>query len=36
MRIILVLFRELKDWIEFFIRNIPGKLGYFLGVNIIN
>ena len=29
MRIILVLFSELKDWIEFFIRNIPGKLGYF-------
>ena len=29
MRIILVLFRELKDWIEFFIRNIPGRLGYF-------
>ncbi len=22
--------KELKDWLEFFIRNIPGKLGFFI------
>jgi len=30
MRIFLLLARELKDWIEFFIRNIPGGTGFFL------
>ena len=29
MRIIFLLIRELKDWIEFVIRNIPGKIGNF-------
>ena len=29
MRIIFLLKRELKDWIEFVVRNIPGKIGNF-------
>ena len=24
-----LILRELKDWLEFFIRNIPGRIGYF-------
>ena len=23
-----LIFRELKDWIEFLIQNVPGKLGF--------
>ena len=33
MKIIFLLIRELKDWIEFFIRNIPGGIGYFIRGN---
>ena len=29
MRIIFLLIREFKDWIEFVLRNIPGKIGNF-------
>ena len=30
MNIFLLLIRELKDWVEFFIINSPGRTGYFL------
>jgi len=30
MRLIFFLIKELKEWLEFFIRNIPGKSGYFV------
>ena len=33
MRIIFLLIRELKDWIEFLIRNIPGGIGNFTRVH---
>ena len=26
----LIILRELKDWLEFFLRYIPGRIGYFL------
>ena len=29
MNIFLLIIRELRDWIEFIIRNIPGKIGFF-------
>ncbi len=29
MNIFLPIIRELRDWVEFFIRNIPGKVGFF-------
>ena len=30
MNLLLIIKRELKDWTEFFIRNIPGRIGYLL------
>ena len=30
MRKILLIIKELKDWLEFFIRNMPGKTGYLI------
>ena len=30
MRIIIFIKREIKDWFEFLIRNIPGRAGFFL------
>ena len=33
MKKIFILLRELKDWLEFFIRNIPGRIGYFIRGN---
>ena len=30
MRLIFFLIKELKEWLEFFIRNIPGRSGYFV------
>ena len=33
MKKIYLILRELKDWIEFFIRNIPGRAGYFIRDN---
>lgn len=28
MLFLTIILRELKDWIEFFVRNVPGKIGY--------
>ena len=28
MKVIIFIAREIKDWIEFFIRNMPGKIGF--------
>ena len=28
MRIGLIFIRELRDWVEFFVRNIPGRIGF--------
>ena len=33
MNICLIFIKELRDWLEFFIRNIPGRIGYFLRSN---
>ena len=33
MKKIYLILRELKDWLEFFIRNIPGRIGYFIRGN---
>lgn len=30
MRLIFSLIKELKEWLDFFIRNIPGRSGYFI------
>ena len=29
----LFILREIKDWVEFFIRNIPGQIGFFIRSN---
>ena len=33
MRILIIILREIKEWVEFFIRNIPGRIGYFFRSN---
>ena len=33
MNIFSLLIRELKDWVEFFIMNTPGRTGYFFRSN---
>ena len=33
MRKFLIIARELKDWLEYFIRNTPGRIGYLLRAN---
>ncbi len=33
MRIIIFLIKELQEWVEFAIRNLPGRVGNFLRVN---
>ncbi len=36
MKIFFLILREFKDWLEFFLRNIPGRLGHFLRRNYYN
>lgn len=30
MQYILIFLKELKEWLEFFVRNIPGRIGFFI------
>ena len=36
MKINILIAREIKDWIDFFIRNIPGRIGYLLRSQYLN